>query len=62
VFGLLRTLVWIWIPVHLFWMQKRVYRQGWFFTTLKFGVLGVAYCVLLSFGMVGALLVSFLTV
>jgi hypothetical protein len=39
-------------------MQKRVYRQGWFMTTLKYGVIGICYSVLISIGTMFALLVS----
>jgi len=39
-----------WLPIYLFLMQKKVYRQGWFFTTLKFGVIGICYTVMISFG------------
>lgn len=38
----------LWVPVYLLLMQKRVYRQGWPMTTLKFSVLGVVYIALLS--------------
>ena len=51
----------IWIPVYLLLMQKRVYGQGWIMTLLKFLVLGVCYTVLLSLGLVGAVLVGLLT-
>ncbi len=51
----------IWIPVYLLLMQKRVYGQGWIMTLLKFFVLGICYTVLLSIGLVGAVLVGLLT-
>ncbi len=38
----------VWIPVYLFLMQKRVYKQGWIMTTLKFGMIGLCYTVLVS--------------
>jgi hypothetical protein len=47
-----------WMPLYLLIMQKRVYRQGWLMTLLKFSVLGMAYLFLLIFGAVAALLVS----
>ncbi len=47
-----------WMPIYLLIMQKRVYRQGWLMTLLKFSVLGFAYMFLLGFGAVAALLVS----
>lgn len=53
-----RAAIWIWLPIHLFLMQKRVYRQGWIMTTLKFGFVGICYLVMLGFGLAGALVVS----
>ncbi len=50
--------LWIWMPVHLLLMQKRVYAQGWIMTLLKFFVLGIAYLILLSFGATAALVLS----
>ena len=40
----------VWMPLYLLLMQKRVYRQGWFMTVLKFGLLGLFYFVLLLLG------------
>ncbi len=39
----------IWVPIYLFIMQKRVYKQGYFFTFVKFGMIGFTYIMLLSF-------------
>jgi hypothetical protein len=50
-----------WMPLYLLIMQKRVYGQGWPMTIIKYGVLGISYSVLLSFGLVVALLVGLLT-
>lgn len=50
-----------WIPVYLLLMQKRVYGQGWPMTLIKYGVLGISYTVLLSLGLVAAVLVGLLT-
>ena len=50
VFKLLEAALWIWMPLYLLLMQKRVYRQGWPMTLLKYAVLGWCYVVLLSFG------------
>ena len=58
VFKLLRDAIWIWLPVYLFLMQKRVYRQGWIMTTIKFTIIGICYTVIITFGIVGALLAS----
>jgi nucleoside-diphosphate-sugar epimerase len=49
---------WIWLPLYLLLMQKRVYRQGWVPTVLKFGVIGVLYVTLLAFGMLFTMLAS----
>jgi hypothetical protein len=57
-FGWVEVALWIWAPVYLLWMQKRVYGQGWIMTFLKFGAVGVAYLFLLSFAGAAALLVS----
>jgi hypothetical protein len=56
--NLLRDAIWIWLPVYLFLMQKKVYRQGWFMTTIKYSVIGISYIVLLAFGLAGALIAS----
>jgi hypothetical protein len=55
---LLSAAIWIWLPIYLLLMQKRIYRQGWIMTVLKYGVIGTCYIALLSMGLVGALLVS----
>ncbi|WP_444934766.1 DUF3667 domain-containing protein [Microbulbifer sp. JTAC008] len=46
------TLLVFWVLVYLLWMQKRIYRQGWFVTFCKYSVLGMAYLCLLSIGAV----------
>ncbi|QFT53319.1 DUF3667 domain-containing protein [Microbulbifer sp. THAF38] len=55
--GLLIVLV-VWIPIYLFCMQKRVYRQGWLITLCKYSFLGLAYLSLLSVGAVLTILWS----
>ena len=54
----LEVLLFAWMPVYLLLMQKRVYRQGWILTLLKYGVLGFSYIMLLSFGAVFTVLAS----
>ncbi len=61
IFGLAIAAFWIWMPVYLLVMQKRVYGQGWPMTLVKYSVLGISYTVLLSFGLLAALLVGLLT-
>jgi hypothetical protein len=50
-----------WIPVYLFVMQKRVYKQGWIMTTIKFGVIGICYTVIIAFGAAFAAIISIAT-
>ena len=57
-YKLLRDAVWIWLPVYLFLMQKRVYRQGWIMTFIKYSIIGICYTVIITIGIVGALLAS----
>ncbi len=56
--SLVHSAIWIWLPVYLFLMQKRVYRQGWIMTTLKYAVVGFCYVIILSFGVAGAAIAS----
>jgi hypothetical protein len=50
-----------WLPIYLLLMQKKVYRQGWFFTTIKYGVIGICYSVLISLGIAAAFVISLAT-
>jgi hypothetical protein len=43
VLGWLETALALWAPVYLLLMQKRVYRQGWILTVLKYLVIGWCY-------------------
>ena len=54
----LAVLVACWMPIYLFLMQKRVYRQGWFWTTFKYGVGGFTYTMLLSIGLTFSLVAA----
>lgn len=47
--GLVAIAILCWMPIYLLLMQKRVYRQGWLMTTIKFLALGYVYCFLLAF-------------
>ena len=53
-----RDAVWCWLPIYLFLMQKRVYRQGWIMTFIKYSIVGLCYTMIITFGLVGALLAS----
>ncbi|WIG56581.1 MAG: hypothetical protein OJF61_002369 [Rhodanobacteraceae bacterium] len=57
-FYLLETAAWIWIFVYLWLMQKRVYRQGWFMTNVKYWSLGFCYTILLAIGFIFVMLLS----
>ena len=50
-----------WLPIYLFVMQKKVYKQGWIMTTLKYSVIGTCYTVLIAFCAAAAFLVSLAT-
>ncbi|KRA46255.1 DUF3667 domain-containing protein [Pseudoxanthomonas sp. Root630] len=50
--GLVQMLLFFWMPVYLFWMQQRVYRQHWIFTAIKFCVLGTLYFMMLVMAIV----------
>ncbi len=45
--GWLQAALWTWLVVYLLLMQKRVYRQGWFLTLLKYFTTGFFYSILL---------------
>lgn len=55
---LLRIGLFVWMPVYLLLMQKRIYGQGWTMTLLKYCTLGFCYLFLLSIGAVITVLVS----
>ncbi|WP_158272572.1 DUF3667 domain-containing protein [Luteibacter sp. OK325] len=41
--GFVQFAMWVWIPIYLLMMQKRVYRQGWPMTILKYWLIGSVY-------------------
>ena len=47
----LAWLVGCWMPLYLYLMQKRVYRQGWFWSAFKYSVVGFTYVMLLGVGL-----------
>ena len=55
------VLAW-WIPIYLLIMQKRVYKQGWFFTIVKYLTIGLCYTILVTLGILVALAISVATV
>jgi hypothetical protein len=57
----LTFVLWWWIPIYLFVAQKRIYRQGWIMTTLKYGAIGITYTLLLSFGLAATILTGLLS-
>ncbi|GAB2536837.1 DUF3667 domain-containing protein [Rhodanobacter koreensis] len=52
--GWIQALLMLWVPTYLLIMQKRVYRQGWPMTVLKFWFVGWCYFWLLMFALVVA--------
>lgn len=59
--SLLSAAIWTWIVIYPLLMAKRVYRQGWFMTTIKFCFVGLGYLFLLGIGLAGAVLASLAT-
>ena len=57
--GWLNVALWIWAPIYLLIMQKRVYRQGWPMTIFKYVLIGWCYSLLLTFALLVAALLSF---
>ena len=57
--GWLKAAAWAWIPLYLLISLKRVYRQGWGMTLLKYSAIGTSYLVLLSFVTVVVAVMSF---
>jgi hypothetical protein len=55
---LLKVGLFVWMPVYLLLMQKRIYRQGWTMTVLKYCTLGFCYLILLSIGAVMTVVAS----
>lgn len=56
--NILTTLLWIWMPIYLFLMQKRVYQQGWILTFIKYAIIGNLYMILLTIALVCTLIVK----
>jgi hypothetical protein len=54
----LRVAAWVWLFVYLLVMQKRVYRQNWVMTVMKYCAIGLCYTVFLSFALVATLLIT----
>lgn len=50
--------LWIWAPTYLLLMQKRIYRQGWPMTILKYLFVGWCYLWLLMLALAGAAALS----
>lgn len=42
-----RIVLLCWIPIYLFVMQKRIYRQGYFITTVKYFFISISYSILI---------------
>jgi len=63
--GLLSLAIFVlgwWIPIYLLIMQKRVYKQGWFFTIFKYLTIGLCYTIMVTLGILAALAISVATV
>jgi hypothetical protein len=58
IFRLLEWALAIWALVYLLLMQKRVYRQGWFLTSVKYFVVGWCYLWMLFFALLFAVILG----
>ncbi|SEP00266.1 Protein of unknown function [Luteibacter sp. UNC138MFCol5.1] len=56
--GLVQGIMWVWMPVYLLIMQKRVYRQAWPMTILKYWLIGSVYFWLLLFAVTVAFFIG----
>jgi len=56
--GWLETAMFVWIPVYLLIMQKRVYRQGWPMTLVKYWFIGWLYWWMLMCALIVATLLG----
>ncbi|MFT7688566.1 MAG: vacuolar-type H+-ATPase subunit H [Candidatus Azotimanducaceae bacterium] len=57
----LNFIILIWIPIYLFLSLKNTYDEGWFLTTIKYTLLGIAYTLLFSFISLIAVVIGILT-
>jgi hypothetical protein len=54
VLGTIQLALTVWVPIYLLVMQKRVYRQGWPMTVVKYGFVGWIYTWLFGFALAAA--------
>lgn len=54
----LERILLLWAPIYLFLMQKRLYRQGWLMTWLKYWCIGLCYFLLLGLVSTGAVVLG----
>ncbi len=57
-FAILTALLWIWMPIYLFLMQKRVYQQGWILTFIKYTIIGNLHFILLTMAIICTLAIK----
>lgn len=51
----------VWIPLYLLVAQKRMYEQGWLMTVIKYWAVGMTYLIILSFALLIAAVVGFIS-
>ena len=56
--GVVQWAIGLWMPIYLLMMQKRVYRQGWPMTILKYWLIGSVYFWLLLFALLIAMVIG----
>lgn len=56
--GILTAVLWMWMPIYLFLMQKRVYQQGWILTFIKYAIIGNLHIILLTMAITFTLVIK----
>ena len=56
--GLGYSAIWIWMPIYLWMMQRRIYGGGWFSNLVRYLLIGTTYIVLVTFATMYAALVG----
>jgi hypothetical protein len=54
--SLLISLLWLWAPIYLFLMQRRVYGGHWVVAAVRYLVVGTVYLVMVTFVVLFAVL------
>ena len=56
--GIIEAGLWLWMPIYLLLMQKRVYGNGWLMTLLRYTVIGSCYFMLMMLAVFSLMIAS----